>query len=864
MPYPLEVDDSREARGAARGHLKVFFGATPGVGKTHAMLDAARIAHRGGIDMVVGFAVAHDRPELLALLEGLPRLPTPGPDLDLDAALARRPAVLVVDELAHANAAASRHRARWQDVLEVLEAGIDVWTTLNVTDLESLSDVVRQITRRPVGETVPDSVLERADEIELVDLAPESLHQRFKEEPGGLSRGDLLALRELALRRTAERIDADVQAYRRKHGIEETWPSSDRLIVCVGPGPHAARLVRAAYRMASGLRADWSAVYVETPAHAHLPQEDRDWVTQHLRLAEALGGRGVRLSGENVSAVLLGWAREHNVTRILVGKPTHPRWRDRLRGSLIDGLIRGSGDIEIHVSRGEAADAPHRPPRVPTARSPLASYLGGLAVVAGATGLAWIMTGRFQPWDLALVFLLATVIVATRFGRGPSILAATLGVAIFDFCFVPPYFSFTVHEDPYILTFVVMLVVGVTVSTLATRVRDQAEAARSHARWAATLHALSRELAEARDVDGVVASATRQIEAALGGGAAIFLPDDKPSEAEAGVVRWVREHGSAAGRGTDSFRDAPALYVPLRTAARTAGVLAFRATDSPLPHPEPREMLEAMAHQVAGALERTLVAEEARQTELRARTEELRNSLLSSVSHDLRTPLSAIMGSATTLLDDKVTPLAPLHSDLARAIHEEAERLSRLVTNLLAMTRVESRDLAVRKEWLPLEEIVGAALERLGTRLASHVVRSQVPDGLPLVPVDPVLMEQVLFNLLDNAVRHTAAGSTIEIRAAGGHGEVHVEIADNGAGLPHGLEARVFEKFARGPAAPAGGSGLGLAICRAVIVAHGGHIEAATRPEGGARFRFTIPIEGEPPVIPVEEAATIDKAGLAR
>lgn len=837
------------------GRLRVFFGPAPGVGKTYAMLDSARRARQAGVDVVVGSVAGRDRPELQALLDALP--PLAAAPFDLDAALARRPDVLLLDDLARTNADSARHRRRFQDVLELLSAGIDVWTTLNVGDLESLRDVVAQITGSRVEETVPDSILERADAIELVDLPPEARIEHPRE--GSLRRGDLLALRELALRRTAECVDSEVRAYRREHGIEATWPTAERILVCIGPGPHAGPLVRAARRMAAGLRADWAALYVETPGHAHLPQEDRDWVVQHLQLAESLGGRAVRLFGENVSATLLEYARDHNVTKILVGKPTHSRWRDLFRGSLLDDIIRTSGDIEVYVTSGDPTEPPPRPPRFFVRRSPRQSYLASVFIVALASAVAWLMSGHFQPWDLSLLFMLATVVVATRFGRGPSILAATLGVAVFDFCFVPPYFSFAVRDDPYVLTFLVMLVVGVTVSTLATRVRDQAEAARSHAQWVATLHALGRELAEAQGADEIVASAARQIQSALGGhtmirlrGTAVPAAPGSLRDTDEAAAAWVLEHGRPAGKGTDSFRDARRLYLPLQTGTRIVGVMGFEESRH-------RPMLEALAHPIAGALERALLAEEAKQTELRARTEELRNALLSSVSHDLRTPLATIMGSASTLIDDARLAGAQ-RADLARAIYEEAERLNRLVTNLLAMTRVESKDLALRKEWVPLEEMVGAALERLGARMSGRAVRSSIPADLPSLLVDPVLIEQVFVNLLENAARYTPAGSPLEIEARYDGQNVQIDVRDSGPGLPAGSEERIFEKFFRGEGAPPGGSGLGLAICRGVVVAHGGSLSASNRPEGGAIFHIVLPAADRPPEIPAEEIAATERS----
>ena len=503
---------------------------------------------------------------------------------------------------------------------------------------------------------------------------------------------------------------------------------------------------------------------------------------------------------------------------------------------------------------------------MPARHGRLAGYGWSALAVALATGVAWLMSGRFQTSDLALVYLLATVVVATRLGRGPSILTTALGVAVFDFCFVPPYFSLAVRDDPYLLTFGVMLVVGLIVSTLATRARDQAEAARSHAQWTASLHALSHALAAARDPVAIAASAVRHVEEALGGSAAVLLPREDGAllppggetraldEEEREAARRAFALGAAVTRHTATSGGTRSVYLPLRTASRTWGVLTIHpdATPGTGPAPGRQRLLEAFAQQVAGALERALLAEESKLVELRARTEELRNALLSSVSHDLRTPLAAITGSATTLLEGGA-PLAPQQADLVRTIHEEADRLSRLVTNLLAMTRVAG-GLEPRKEWVPLEEIVGSALERLGPRLEGRAVQSRIPDDLPLVPADPVLIEQVLVNLLENASRYTPPGTPIDVTASHETGGIHVEVRDRGPGLRPGTEARVFEKFFRGAGAPAGGSGLGLTICRGIVAAHGGTMEAVNRPDGGASFRFTLPIEGQPPPLPEQEA----------
>jgi two-component system sensor histidine kinase KdpD len=496
-------------------------------------------------------------------------------------------------------------------------------------------------------------------------------------------------------------------------------------------------------------------------------------------------------------------------------------------------------------------------------RAHVVRYLWSLAILGVAVVVATpLALGRFQTWDLALVFLLATVVVAMRFGNGPAVLVAVLGVLVYDFVFVPPYFGFTFRDNAYATTYLMMIIVGITVSTLANRVREEAERAHAHERRAMTLHALSRDLAEARDVPAVVAAASRHLQAALAGRTLVWLPGPEgrgwvvtptpehgfeAEENEMVAARWGFEHGAPAGRGTDVHPELPSFWFPLQASTRTLGVLGFRPDAGVALDAARRPMLEALAHQVSGALERALLAEEAKATELRARTEELRNALLSSVSHDLRTPLAAVMGSASALLEERAGLTEAQKIDLVRGIYEETERLNRVVANLLAMTRVESRNLGLRRQWIPLEETVGSALEWLQPRLLGRAVTNRLGEDLPLVPMDPLLLEQVFVNLLENVARHTPPGTPLEIEARRDGDRVVVEVRDSGPGLPAGLEERVFEKFFRAPGAPAGGSGLGLAICRGIVVAHGGEIAARNRPEGGAVFCFALPLLGGAP-----------------
>ncbi|MFI5183360.1 MAG: DUF4118 domain-containing protein [Vicinamibacteria bacterium] len=881
----LERVREQEAR-SKRGKLKIFFGANAGVGKTYAMLEAARRHVAEGRDVVVGWVETHGRQETAALLEGLPKLPARRyvhrdaqiSEFDLDAALARHPSLLILDELAHTNATGARHAKRWQDVEELLEAGIDIDTTLNVQHIESLNDVVAQITGVAVRETVPDAVLEQADEVELVDLPPDDLLQRLQEGKVYLPdqaqrairsffrKGNLIALRELALRRTAERVDEQMRTYRRDHGIARTWPAAERLLVCVGPNPASVRLIRATRRMAAGLRAEWVALYVETPLHGRLPESDRQWLDDNLRLAEQLGGRTAILSGHDVGAEVLAYARDHNVTKIVAGKPTHPRWRDRLKGSLVDELVRGSGDIDVYILSGDP-DEGERPAPLRSREGRPAAYLPAILVVGLCTLISWGMFPFFAASNLVLVYILGVAFVATRYERGPAILASFLSVACFDFFFVPPYMTFAVTDTQYVLTFAIMLVVALLVSNLASRVREQTESARQREKRTAILYALSRDLAATRGSEGIAQASARHAADVLSTPAAVLLPRDDgrlvPMTAEGsaftleprdeGVARWVLEHGRMAGLGTDTLPGAGALFLPMTGTQRPVAVLGVRPTGPQGFSPDQVHILEALASQTAAALERARLADEAQQALVDVETERLRNALLSSVSHDLRTPLAAITGAASSLLDDGEGIDPEARRELTATIFEEADRLNRLVRNLLDMTRLQSGAVQVAREWHPLEEIVGSALNRLEPRLQGRPVVTHIADNLPLVALDGVLIEQVLVNLIENAVKYTPSGSPVEISAWRGDGEITVEVADQGAGVPPGEEERVFEKFHRIETRERpGGVGLGLTVCRGIVAAHGGRIWAENRPGGGAAFRFTLPLVGTPPSVVAE------------
>jgi two-component system sensor histidine kinase KdpD len=866
-----------------RAKLKIFFGFAPGVGKTYAMLEAARRLKDEAVDVVVGCVETHGRAETEALVSGLEVLPRRRiehrgvalAEFDLEAALARRPALLLLDELAHTNAPGCRHAKRWQDVLDLLDAGIDVHTTLNVQHVESLNDVIAQITTVRVRETVPDALLERADEVELIDLSEEELLARLREGKvyvpdqaaraleNFFRRGNLLALRELALRRTADLVDVDVRAYREAHGIGATWPASERIVVGVGPSPSSGRLIRAARRMAEGLRAPWTAVSVDTSRP--LGPEDASRLEAHLRLAESLGGEVVRLSGADPAETIRLYATRHNVTRIIVGKPTHSRLRDLVAGSLLERLVRGSGGIDVHIISGEVDDAARREEDEPVRPSEWPDYLLGAELVTVATALSAIADQYLALPDVVMIYLVAIILAAMRVGRGPSILAAALSVASYDFFFVPPRFTFNVSDTHHILTFAMMFGVGILLSELTRRMRIQERQSRQRESYAVTLYGLARDLGAAGDALAVAETMARRAGDAFGGTVAILQPGpdgalaeiarwgDAPLDArDLSVARWAHEHGRDAGLGSDTLPGARAACAPLRAGGRGLGVIAYvpkipgRALE-----PEQRHLLEALARQGAVALERVSLSQDAEAAKLRARTEEMRSSLLSAVSHDLRTPLAAIGGAASALrggapgLDDA------RREEMVETIADETARLERLVANLLDMTRLESGVLEFRRDWVPADELVGSALNRLDAALAGRPVTIDIPHDLPLLWVDPVLVEQVLINVLDNASRHTPAGTPIAIAATAGAADVALTIADRGPGIPDGLRERVFEKFQRGTGSAAGGVGLGLAIARGIVEAHGGRITVAERDGGGAIFTIELPRgENAPPEEP--------------
>jgi two-component system sensor histidine kinase KdpD len=865
-----------------RGRLKVFFGAVAGVGKTYAMLEAAQKLRSQNVDVIAGYVETHGRAETEALLEGLEILPSKYLDykntklreLDVDAAIVRKPEVILVDELAHTNAPGSRHAKRWQDVQELLEAGIDVFSTINVQHIESLHDVVAQITRVSIQERVPDFLLEKPTEIELVDLPPDELLERLKEGKVYLSdqvqsamenffrKGNLIALRELALRYTAERVVAQMNEYRQLHEIKAPWPASEYLLVCISPSPLAARLVRAGKRMADALHAKWLVLYVEGPGQTSSPIVDKERAIDTLRLAEQLGAQTLELSAGSVAEEIVKCANQYNVSKIIIGKPARPRWKEILFGSVVDDVIRRSGAVDVYVITGDDAKLVSRGNTNLRHTSKVTSYMRALGVVAASTVLAKFMMPYFELANVVMVYLLGVVIVATRYGRGPSILASILSVAAFDFVFVPPFYTFAVSDTQYLITFTVMLIVALVISTMTVRIKQQAETSRLREKRTAVLYSMSRDLSSTLDMDNLIGIGLKHTSEVFNSKVAIFLSDEDGrlklsatgegkyhlDESDQAVAVWVYKNRQPAGLSTNTLPGAKSLYIPLLGAKKTIGVLAISPEQADrFGSPEQLKLLETFCNQLALACERAQLAYENEQTRLRMKTEQLRNSLLSSVSHDLRTPLATITGAASSIMVGAQSMTVQNCKEMAKEIYQESIRLNRLVGNLLDMTKLQSGTLQVSKELCPVEELVGAALSYLDDRLSDYVLKTSLPESLPPVSIDTVLIQQVLINLLENIIKHAPDSKEIDISAAVNDKMVTMAVSDRGPGIPAHSLKRIFEKFYREKPSDSTGAGLGLAICSGIIEAHGGTIWVEERAGGGSVFKFTLPAAEAPP-----------------
>jgi two-component system sensor histidine kinase KdpD len=888
-PSPEALLEAARREERRIGKLRIFVGAAPGVGKTYEMLQQAHARKKDGYDVVVGIVEAHGRRETEALLTGLEVLPRRPIDykgqtlseFDLDAAIARHPQIILVDELAHTNAEGSRHPKRYLDVEELMSQGIDVYTTVNIQHIESLNDVVAQITHVRVRETVPDAVFDRADAVELVDLTPHDLIQRLKEGkvyvPKQAERAlehffspaNLTALRELALRRTAERVDEQLLSEMQAHAIQGPWPAGERILVCISEDPRAAGLVRYAKRLADRLHGPWLALYVEGRRSAQLTEEERDRVADTLRLAEALRGEAVTLPGSDhgIADDVIGYAQANNVTQIIIGKSTRSRWFEILHGSVVHDLVRRSGNISVHVIAGDQISGRPIPKKTGhdfdagTAFEPR-PYVLALVAVAIALGCGELVNSWVGIENVDLVFLTAIVGVAVRFGLWPSLLASVASALCYNFFFLPPIYTLTIADPHNIAAFTLFTLVAIIVSHVAARGRMQAVAAQARVRAVESLYAFSRKLAGTGTLDDVLWATAYQTALMLkvrvvlllpsNGSIAVsagYPPEDTLDEADLAAAKWTWENDRAAGRGSDTLPGAKRLFLPMHTGRGPIGVVGIDSDKpGPLLTPDQRRLLDALMDQGALAIERVRLVEDMDRVERTAETERLRAALLTSISHDLKTPLASVLGSAGTLRDlaDRLTDAEKV--ELLATIIDESERLNRFIANLLDMTKLESGALAPKLAPHDLSEIVGSTLRRAAKILSHHSVQLEFAADMPMVALDAVLFEQVLFNLLDNAAKYAAAGTTIFIRTWRDRESVSLQIVDEGEGIPADELEHIFDKFYRvqktDQVRP--GTGLGLAISRGFVEAMHGTIVAANRADRrGAVFTISLPVADE-------------------
>jgi two-component system sensor histidine kinase KdpD len=874
----------KETGRPGRGRLKIFLGAAPGVGKTYEMLVQARRRRLDGVDAVIGVVETHGRVETELLTKGLEavpkkRVPYRGrvlSEMDLDAILQRRPRLVLVDELAHENAPGSRHPKRYQDVEEMLAAGMDVYTTLNVQHIESLNDVVAKITHVRVRETVPDSILDRADAIELVDVTPEDLLQRLKEGkvylPDVAERarqhffapGNLAALRELALRRTAQRVDAQMVDYMRAHAIAGPWEAGDGLLVSVGARPGAASAIRYARRLADRLRAPWTAIHVETGRGS---ETERDRVAQLLRLAERMGGTAATVPAAGEADGLIAFARAANITHIVIMAPAGARFLAPLRPSPVDEILRKAPEMSLHVipqaGRPESAAPSAARAGLPDPRAFLISALFSLL----GLGAGVVLRRELALSNIALVLLLPVLASAVAYGLLPSLFAGLVCALAYNFFFLPPLYTFSIANPENIVTLGIFMLVATIASNLTARVRTQAIVARERAAVTEELYLFSRKLAAVASLDDLLWATAYQVAHMLSMHVVLLMPDggeltvragyppeDMLEDSDLAAAKWTFLHGAAAGRGADTLPGARRLFLPMRTGRGTVAVIGLDAGagGSGLT-PDQRRLLDSLADQAALAIERLQLAAEMDRARVAAEAEKLRAALLTSISHDLHTPLASILGSATSLRQYRASLSEADQEDLLATIQEEAQRLNRFIANLLDMTRLESGALAARLEPVELADIVGSVLRRAQALTRDHPVTLEMAPDLPLLRLDPVLTEQVLFNLIDNAAKYSPPGSRITLAARQEGALVRMDVMDEGGGIAEEDRDRLFDKFYRARAGDRqrAGTGLGLSIARGFMEAMGGTIAAANRVDGkGAVFTLTIPL-----ALPVGEAA---------
>lgn len=888
-PSPDALLEAARREGSQAGRLKIFVGAAPGVGKTYEMLQSARAKLRAAVDVVVGVVETHGRAETEALLKGLEIVPRQRleyrgqflEEMDLDAIIARRPQLVLVDELAHTNAPGSRHPKRYLDVQELLDRGVDVYTAVNIQHIESLNDVVAQITHVRVRETVPDSIFDQADAIELIDLTPDDLIQRLKEGkvyvPKQAERalehyfspGNLTALRELALRRTAERVDEQLLSHMQANAIAGPWPAGERILVCVSEDPRASGLVRYTKRLADRLHAPWTAISIETRRSLRFSDKERDRLADTLRLAESLGAEALTIPGvgRRIADDVVEFAQANNVTHIVIGKSARSRWFELTRGSVVHDLVRRAGNISVHVIAGnELANEPAPKTAVQTAaRQPSFDpqpYAKALAITAVSLVAAELIQPSFGVENVDLVFLTAVVGVAVRYGLGPSLLTSVVASLCYNFFFMPPFYTFTIADPTNIAAFFFFMVIALIVSNVAARVRTQADTAISRIRTTEQLYAFSRKLAGTGTLDDVLWASAYQTALMLKVRVVLLLPEeglltvksgyppeDQLDAADLAAANWAWSNDRPAGRGSDTLPGAKRLFLPMRTGRGPIGVIGIdNDRTGPLLTPDNRRLLDALVDQGALAIERVLLVEDMDRVKRTVESERLRSALLTSISHDLKTPLASVLGAASTMRDLAGALSAAEKRDLLATVIEESERLNRFIANLLDMTKLESGAIVPNTALHDLGEIVGSALRRASKILVRHKVSLDLAADLPMLELDPVLFEQVLFNLIDNAAKYSPPGTTLTISSKREKNQVILQILDEGEGIPPGEIESVFDKFYRAQKGDhvRPGTGLGLAISRGFVEAMHGTISASNRSDrSGAVLTIRLPVPAE-------------------
>ncbi len=885
-PSPEALLEAARREQGSSGRLKIFVGAAPGVGKTYEMLQSAHARQKAGIDVVIGLIETHGRAETEVLVRGLEVIPRKRieykdqilEEMDIDAVIARAPQLALVDELAHTNAPGSRHPKRYLDVEELLSRGIDVYTAVNIQHIESLNDVVAQITHVRVRETVPDSIFDRADAIELIDLTPDDLIQRLKEGkvyvPKQAERaldhyfspGNLTALRELALRRTADRVDEQLLNHMQAHAIAGPWAAGERILVCVSEDPRAAGLVRYTKRVADRVHAPWTAISIETRRSLQLSDEQRDRLADTLRLAEALGGEALTIPGvgRRIADDIISFSHANNVTQIIIGKSTRSRWFEIVQGSVVHDLVRRAGNISVNVIPGdELPSGPATGPSVRTATRPEPfnpqPFLMALVITAVGLGAGELINRFLGLENVDLVFLTAVVAVAVRYGLWPSLLASVVASLCYNFFFLPPIYTFTITDPTNIAAFFFFMLIAILVSNVAARVRIQADTALGRIKTTEQLYAFSRKLAGTATLDDVLWATAYQTALMLKVRVVLLLPEDglltvkagyppedQLDKADLAAANWAWSNDRPAGRGSDTLPGAKRLFLPMRTGRGLIGAIGIdNDRTGPLLTPDQRRLLDALVDQGALAIERVLLVEDMDRVKRTVESERLRSALLTSISHDLKTPLASVLGAASTMRDLASGLSDQQKHDLLATVIDESERLNRFIANLLDMTKLESGAIVPNTALHDIGEIIGSALRRASKILERHNVQLDLAADLPMLELDAVLFEQVLFNLLDNAAKYSPPGTTISIKSQRERGFVSLQVADEGEGIPPAELESVFDKFYRVQKGDhvRPGTGLGLAISRGFVEAMNGRISAANRTDrSGAVLTVRLPI----------------------